>query len=56
MLIDRDWTRSEEDDFKLNVEDKLSPSAVAQPIYGEPDDIAVLRGVLVGWKIVPQHE
>ena len=46
MFIQRDWERTEEDDFALNV--RLGKLEEAVPVYHE--------GKVVGWKIQQQYE
>lgn len=44
MFINRNYSRTEEDDFKLNVEDQLRDTKEAVPIYNNEGD-------LVGWRV-----
>jgi hypothetical protein len=61
-LITRDYRRTEEDDFKLNVQPYLDSSNEAVPLYHAFRD--TLTGELTGehnatcfgWKIVPRGE
>lgn len=57
-FINRDYTRTEEDDFKLNVQPQLREHKEAVPQHvrlsdadGIDDDLT-----LVGWTIQPQYE
>lgn len=43
MFVNRTWTRTEGDDFKLNVEPRLDALTEALPV--------VVEGVLLGWRI-----
>lgn len=43
MFINRDWNRTEADDYRLNVEPKLADATWATPQY--------VDGILVGWKL-----
>ena len=47
-FINRDWTRTEHDDFRLNIEPSLCIGVEAIPQY--------VDGKLVGWVIQPQWE
>ena len=49
MFVNRDWDHTEEDDFKLNVQNQLSEHAEAVPQYSN-------EGLLVGWKIQLKFE
>lgn len=49
MIIYRDYKRSEEDDWTLNVQDKLDEYTESVPIYSE-------YGELVAWKIQKQYD
>ena len=55
MFIQRDYNRTENDDFKLNVEKYLRPEdrKEAMPIYN-PENKEKLE--IVGWKIQNQYE
>lgn len=48
-FINRDWRRTEHDDFVLNVEPILSPTIWATPHYGS-------NGELLGWQIKGAYE
>jgi hypothetical protein len=48
MFINRDWNRTEHDDFELNVNPKLNGNLTAVPWYVE--------GEMVGWKLIPSYE
>ena len=47
-MIHRDYSRTESDDFKLNVEDHINNTTWALPVR--------VDGRLVGWKLVPAYE
>ncbi len=49
MVILRDFTRTEHDDFVLNVAHHLTEHNEAMPVYDEEGD-------LVGWKIQQRYE
>ncbi len=49
MKIDRDYTRTEHDNFVINVEQHCVYGNAAHPIYND-------TGELVGWIIKPIHE
>ena len=49
MFIQRNFDRTEADDFALNVEKHLTKGIVATPQY---DDL----GIMLGWKIHQMHE
>lgn len=61
MFINRDWKLSEELDFELNVQPKLSEYYWATPLYGliegapknstNPSDLIIL-----GWQLAPAYE
>lgn len=48
MFIQRDYTRTEHDDFVLNVEPKLRDGKEVVPVYA--------GGELVGWRIQWMYE
>lgn len=48
MFINRNWERTEEDDFKLNVQPQLCDGYEAVPIYAD--------GKIVGWKTQRMYE
>ena len=50
MLIRRDFTRSEEDDFKLNVQSRLTEETEAEEVRREENHS------LVGWRIINKFE
>jgi hypothetical protein len=54
QVILRDWTRPEDDDFKLNVATRLSDTAEALPLR-DPDDDSDAPPT-VGWKIIERFE
>ena len=49
MFIQRNWKRSEADDFKLNVERYIGDFEAATPIYDKD-------GIIIGWKIDDMYE
>lgn len=49
-VVFRSWDRTESDDFKLNVENKLDKYTEAMPIR-DP-----LTGDIVAWKVQPRYE
>jgi hypothetical protein len=49
MFIQRNFDKTEADDFKLNVEKHLTKGLVATPLY---DDGAIM----LGWKIHQKRE
>ena len=49
MFINRDWSRTEQDDYVLNIESKLNSTNEAVPQYSED-------GTLMGWKIQTRFE
>ena len=48
MYINRDWSRSEHDDYTLNIQSRLSENNESVSVYY--DDL------IVGWKIQPKFE
>ena len=54
QFISRDWTRLEDDDFKLNVAPRLSDTTEALPVR-DPDDDSDAPPT-VGWKITERFE
>jgi hypothetical protein len=51
MFINRNWTRTENDDFILNIQDRIQNSnKEALPIYDNE------TGKLMGWKIQTKYE
>lgn len=51
MFINRNYSRTESDDFKLNVADKIKENGLeAVPVHNPGD------GQLVGWKIQSRYE
>ena len=48
MFINRNWTRTEHDDFVLNIQSKLSDSIWATPIH--------IHGTLMGWELMGAYE
>lgn len=48
MFINRTWSRLEEDDFKLNVQPRLSDLVDAIPIYHD--------GKVIGWRLQNRYE
>jgi hypothetical protein len=59
MFINRDWTRTEEDDFKLNVQPRLDSSSEAIPRYAALDPAQYPAGTpdpIIGWDIQPRGE
>ena len=48
MFINRDWNRTEHDDFQLNVLPRLGETTEALPIYHDING----NNTLVGWKII----
>ena len=48
MIINRNWNRTEHDDFVLNVQPRISDSLEAMPLY--------VDGKIVGWKIQGGYE
>jgi len=49
LFVNRDWTRSEHDDFALNVSRYMGKYDWATPIYN-------INGIVIGWKIKPAYE
>lgn len=58
MFVNRDWKRTEGDDFALNVQPLLRDGKEAIPQYADQPKIgsSTLPPVVVGWKIVNQYE
>lgn len=56
MFIARDKTRTEEDDWKLNVQPKLDETSESVPIYDPPPTGWIGQLVLTGWKIQSKFE
>jgi hypothetical protein len=52
MFINRDWKRSEEDDFRLNVLPRLDSGSEAVPEYSP----AEYYPFIIGWGIQPRGE
>jgi hypothetical protein len=52
IQVNRSFNRTEEDDFKLNVQPRLSDFKEAVPIYHYANGEAVI----VGWRIQDQYE
>lgn len=48
MIINRDWTRTEHDDFLLNVEPRMTETTETVPVYND--------GQVVGWKMQGHYE
>lgn len=48
MFINRDYNRTEHDDFVLNIQSRLTNENEAYPIYS--------NGQLIGWKIQSRFE
>lgn len=57
-LVLRSYDRTENDDFKLNVEDRLSGSTEAIPIHiiRYDTDWVPSNPILIGWKIQQRGE
>jgi hypothetical protein len=55
MFINRDWTRTEEDDFKLNVLPRLNASTEAVPQYTR-DYEHHEPWLIIGWNLQPRGE
>jgi hypothetical protein len=51
-FIPRDFDRSENDDFELNVVDRLDEYSLAEPIYCDTFD----PPALIGWRVVSHYE
>ncbi len=49
MFINRDWTRTEKDDWKLNVQPRLGETSESVAVYDN-------EGNVVGWKIQGRFE
>ena len=49
-FVPRSWERSEEDDFKLNVQTRLNERTEAQPVTSDCKNTEV-----VGWVIVSKY-
>lgn len=49
MLVSRDWSRSEDDDFRLRVAPHIGQLEAATPLCDE-------KGVVVAWKIKLMYE
>ena len=49
MFINRDWTRTERDDFVLNIEPRLGK-------YDGAIEVRTEEGQLIGWHIKPIYE
>lgn len=47
-IVNRDWSRTEHDDYVLNVEPRLSPYSEAAPV--------IVDGAVVAWKIQARYE
>ena len=57
MFIQRDFKRTEEDDFKINVQPKLHEGNEAVPQWALPHGCYIAgREELVGWKIQQRYE
>lgn len=57
MFIQRDFKRTEEDDFKINVEPKLHEGNEAAPQWALPPGCYIAgREEVVGWKIQRRYE
>lgn len=57
MFVNRNWNRTEEDDFKLNVEPLLRDNKEAVPYLIEVIYPPTPTGTrVVGWKIQDQYE
>jgi hypothetical protein len=53
MYINRNWKRSESDDFKLNVQDHIKENTEAVPVYATDDNG---DHYLCGWRIQLRYE
>lgn len=53
-IILRDYSRTESDDFKLNIEPRLNPYNEALPLE-VPDYEETDRLVLVGWRLQAKY-
>lgn len=48
MFINRDWNRTEHDDFELNIKTRMSENSEAVPMY--------VGDKIVGWTIRTRYE
>lgn len=48
MFVNRDWNRTEDDDWKHNIQPRLSQYSESVPVHNE--------GKIVGWKIQNRFE
>lgn len=55
-IIYRDFNRSEEDDFKLNVSPYLGNTLEAVPLYSLTAEPVSRQKILIGWKIQLRYE
>lgn len=53
MLIQRDYKRTEEDDFKVRVQPNMDKDDGAMPIYLKEDDGTLY---VAAWKVKPLYE
>lgn len=48
MFINRNFSRTEADDFKLHVQPHMSKNEWAEPVYSDNQ--------LIGWKLISAYE